>query len=246
MSDTSPSTKAPSLFVTTRWSVVLAAQDKASPDSAAAWETLCRTYWYPLYAYVRHQGHSPHDAQDLTQEFIARFLAKDYLKAADREKGHFRTFLRVALKRFLLNEWDRVRALKRGGGQTIVSFDTEVAEAKYKTEPVGQPPDQIYEREWAMALLQKTMADLRNEYETAGKTGEYERLKTCLTAERGAIDYAKIARDLGMNEGAVRVAVHRLRKRFREVFREAVADTVSEANEVDEEVRHVVGLLSQG
>jgi RNA polymerase sigma factor (sigma-70 family) len=246
VSDTSPSTKAPSLFVTTRWSVVLAAQDKASPDSAAAWEMLCRTYWYPLYAYVRHQGHSPHDAQDLTQEFIARFLAKDYLKAADREKGHFRTFLRVALKRFLLNEWDRVRALKRGGGQTIVSFDTEVAEAKYKTEPVGQPPDQIYEREWAMALLQKTMADLRGEYETAGKTSEYERLKTCLTAERGTIDYAKIAADLRMNEGAVRVAVHRLRKRFRELFRTAVADTVSEANEVDEEVRHVVGLLSQG
>lgn len=246
MADTSPSTKAPSLFVTTRWSVVLAAQDKASPDSAEAWETLCRTYWYPLYAYVRHQGHSPHDAQDLTQEFIARFLAKDYLKAADREKGHFRTFLRVALKRFLLNEWDRVRALKRGGGQTIVSFDTEVAEAKYQTEPVGQPPDQIYEREWAMALLQKTMADLRGEYEQAGKTGEYERLKNCLTAERGSIAYESIAKDLGMSEGAARVAVHRLRKRFREVFREAVADTVSDASEVDAEVRLVVSLLSQG
>ncbi|MCD6050864.1 MAG: hypothetical protein K0Q55_2267 [Verrucomicrobia bacterium] len=246
MSDTSPSTKAPSLFVTTRWSVVLAAQDKASPDSAAAWETLCRTYWYPLYAYVRHQGHSPHDAQDLTQEFIARFLAKDYLKAADRDKGRFRTFLRVALKRFLLNEWDRVRALKRGGGQSIVSFDTELAEAKYKTEPVGQPPDQVYEREWAMTLLQKTMADLRAEYGKAGKTSEYERLKTCLTAERGTIAYAQIACDLGMSEGAVRVAVHRVRKRFRELFRAAVADTVSEASEVDHEVRHVVGLLSQG
>ncbi|HEY1172514.1 MAG TPA: sigma-70 family RNA polymerase sigma factor [Verrucomicrobiae bacterium] len=246
MSDTSPSTKAPSLFVTTRWSVVLAAQDKASPDSAAAWETLCRTYWYPLYAYVRHQGHSPHDAQDLTQEFIARFLAKDYLKAADREKGHFRTFLRVALKRFLLNEWDRVKALKRGGGHAIVSFDTEVAEAKYQTEAHGKPSEQVYEREWAMALLQKTMADLRGEYERAGKTNEYERLKNCLTADRGTISYGQIATDLGMSEGAARVAVHRLRKRFREVFREAVADTVSEATEVDDEVRYVVGLLSQG
>jgi len=246
VSETSSSTKAPSLFVTTRWSVVLAAQDKASPDSAAAWETLCRTYWYPLYAYVRHQGHNPHDAQDLTQEFIARFLAKDYLKAADRDKGHFRTFLRVALKRFLLNEWDRVRAQKRGGGKTIVSFDTELAESKYQTEAPGQPPEQVYEREWAMALLHKTMADLRAEYEKAGKTAEYERLKNCLTAERGAISYAQIAADLGMSEGAARVAVHRLRKRFRELFRTAVADTVSEPGEVDEEVRHVVSLLSQG
>lgn len=246
MSETSPSTKAPSLFVTTRWSVVLAAQDKSSPDSAAAWETLCRTYWYPLYAYVRHQGHNPHDAQDLTQEFIARFLAKDYLKAADREKGHFRTFLRVTLKRFLLNEWDRVRAQKRGGGQTFVSFDTEVAEAKYQGEPVGQPPDQLYEREWAMALLQKTMTDLRGEYAKAGKTAEYERLKACLTADRGTIKYADIATDLGMTEGNARVAVHRLRKRFREVFREAVADTVSTAEDVDAEVRHVVSLLGQG
>lgn len=246
MSATEPSTKAPSLFVTTRWSVVLAAQDKASPDSAAAWETLCRTYWFPLYAYVRHQGHSPHDAQDLTQEFIARFLAKDYLKAADRDKGHFRTFLRVTLKRFLLNEWDRLRAQKRGGGQTIVSFDTNVAEAKYQTEPVGQAPDQLYEREWAMTLLQKTMADLRHEYEKAGKAAEYERLKNCLTADRGAIAYAQIATDLGQSEGAARVAVHRLRKRFRELFRSAVADTVSEPAEIDEEVRYVVGLLSQG
>ena len=245
MSATEPSTKVPSLFVTTRWSVVLQAQDKASPDSAAAWETLCRTYWYPLYAYVRHQGHSPHDAQDLTQEFIARFLAKDYLQAAAPDKGRFRTFLRVTLKRFLLNEWDRLRAQKRGGGQTIVSLDTELAEAKYQTEPAGQAPDHLYEREWALALLQKTLADLRQEYEQAGKVEEFIRLKNCLTADRGAIDYPSIATDLGQSVGAVRVAVHRLRKRFRELFRAAVADTVSTTDDIDAEVRYVVALLGQ-
>ena len=234
----------PSLFVTTRWSVVLAAQEKSSPESAAALETLCRAYWYPLYAFVRGSGHSPHDAEDLTQGFFARLLAKDYLQAADREKGRFRTFLRVCLKRFLANEWDRQRALKRGGGERTTSLDAAVAEQRYATElTTGVAPDRLYERQWAMTLLEQTMARLRAEYTASGRLTEFEQLKSALTAERGAIPYAELAAALGSTEGATRVAVHRLRKRYRELFRATVADTVSEPGEVDDEVRHLVTVL---
>ncbi len=234
----------PPLFVTTRWSVVLAAQEKSSPESAAALETLCRAYWYPLYVYVRGSGHSPHDSQDLTQEFFARLLAKDYLQAADREKGRFRTFLRVCLKRFLANEWDRQRAAKRGGGEHPTSLDAAVAEQRYATElTTGVPPDRLYERQWAMALLEQAMARLRAEYTDTARVAEFEQLKSALTAERGTIPYAELAAALNTTEGAARVAVHRLRKRYRELFRAAVADTVSEPGDVDDEVRHIATVL---
>jgi RNA polymerase sigma-70 factor (ECF subfamily) len=233
------------VFVTTHWSVVLSARQKDSPETAAALETLCRTYWYPLYAYVRRQGHSPHDAQDLTQEFFARLLQKDYLKAAAREKGRFRTFLIVALKRFLANEWDRVRAQKRGGGQPLLSLDAEVAEERYRIEPVeGATADKVYERRWALTLLDRTMTRLREEFTGGGKAAEFERLKACLTAERGEISYAEIAAALGQSEGTVRVAVHRLRKRFRAIFREEIAQTVSTPGEIEEEVRYLMGVLA--
>jgi RNA polymerase sigma factor (sigma-70 family) len=234
-----------SVFVTTHWSVVLSARKKDSPQSAAALETLCRTYWYPLYAYVRRQGHSPPDAQDLTQEFFARLLQKDYLKAAAREKGRFRTFLIVALKRFLANEWDRVRAQKRGGGQPLLSLDTELAEERYRVEPVeGATADRIFERRWALTLLDHTMKRLREEFTAAGKADEFKHLKACLTAERGEIAYAEVGAALGLSEGTARVAVHRLRKRFREVFREEIAHTVSSADEIEEEVRYLMGVLA--
>jgi len=233
------------VFVTTHWSVVLSARQKGSPQSAAALETLCRTYWYPLYAFVRRQGHSPPDAQDLTQGFFARLLQKDYLQAAAREKGRFRTFLIVALKRFLANEWDRDRAQKRGGGLALLSLDTELAEERYRIEPAENvTADRIYERRWALTLLDRTMTRLRDEFTAGGKTEEFKRLKTCLTAERGDISYAEIAAALGQNEGTVRVAVHRLRKRFREIFREEIAHTVSCADEIEEEVRYLMGVLA--
>ena len=232
-------------FVTTHWSVVLSARQKDSPQSAAALETLCRTYWYPLYAYVRRQGHSPPDAQDLTQEFFARLLQKDYLKAAAREKGRFRTFLIVALKRFLANEWDRGHAQKRGGGQPLLSLDTELAEERYRVEPAeGATADRIFERRWALTLLERTMTRLREEFTAAGKAEEFKRLKTCLTAERGEISYAEIAGALGQSEATVRVTVHRLRKRFRELFREEIAHTVSSAEEIEGEVRYLMGVLA--
>src|SRR5512136_1915939 len=164
MPDSPQSAAEPSLFLTTHWSVVLAARDKSSPESAAALELLCRAYWYPLYAFVRRQGHSPSDAQDLTQEFFARLLAKEYLRAADREKGRFRTFLRVALKRFLANEWDRARRLKRGGGRPPLSLNTEMGEERYQAERGdGLAPDRLYERRWAMTLLEQVLARLRAE-----------------------------------------------------------------------------------
>jgi RNA polymerase sigma factor (sigma-70 family) len=245
VSDGSQPTEAQPLFVTTRWSVVLAAKDQSSPDSAAALEVLCATYWYPLYVYARRQGHSPHDAQDLTQEFIARLLEKNYLKAADKEKGHFRTFLRVAMKRFLANEWDRAQAQKRGGGVAAISWDSAEAEERYQNDRAPTlPPDQIFERQWAMTLLEQTVNRLRAEYTESGKTAEFEQLKTVLTAERGSIQYAEIARQLGTSEGTARVAVHRLRKRFRELFRAAITDTVDRSEDVDDELRYVVGLLS--
>lgn len=236
----------PPVFVTTHWSVVLSARRKDSPQSAAALETLCRTYWYPLYAYVRRQGHSPPDAQDLTQEFFARLLEKDYLKAAAQEKGRFRTFLIVALKRFLANEWDRARAQKRGGGQVVLSLDTELAEQRYRIEPVqDSTAEKVFERRWALTLLDRTMMRLRGEFGGAGKSEEFDRLKVCLTADRGEISYTEIATALGMSEATARVAVHRLRKRFRDIFREEIAHTVSGPEEIEEEVRYLMGVLAE-
>jgi RNA polymerase sigma factor (sigma-70 family) len=246
MPDSPQTGGAPSLFLTTHWSVVLTAKDKSSPDSAAALEALCRAYWYPLYAFVRRQGQAACDAQDLTQEFFARLLRKDYLAAAAPEKGRFRTFLRVALKRFMANEWDRARRLKRGGGHTPLSLDTETGEERYQAERgEGLPPDRLYDRRWAMTLLEQTLGRLRAEHTTAGKTAEFERLKGVLMADRGTIDYGALGAALGLSEAAARVAVHRLRKRFRELFRAAVADTVSGPEEVEDELRYLVGILGE-
>jgi RNA polymerase sigma factor (sigma-70 family) len=237
----------PGLFPHTRWSEVLSARQQRSPESAAALEALCRAYWYPLYAFVRASGRSPHDAQDLTQEFFARLLSKDWLRLADPGKGRFRTFLRVALKRFLADDWDRARAQKRGGGQPPVPFDTTLAEKCFLGERAdADSPDRLYERRWALALLDQAMSRLEQEYDRAGKASELTHLKPHLTAERGAIPYAEIAAALQKSEGAARVAVHRLRKRFREMFREVIADTVSNAEEVDVEVRHVLAALGRG
>jgi RNA polymerase sigma factor (sigma-70 family) len=240
-----PDHRASPLFLTTHWSVVVSAQGKGSGNADAALEALCRAYWYPLYAYVRRLGRSAHDAQDLTQEFFARLLEKDYLRAADREKGRFRTFLLVALKRFLANEWDRARTQKRGGGSVAVPFDSTFAESRYATEPAAsQPADREYEHRWAMTLLEQSMARLRVEYERAGRVAEFEQLKEYLTAERGTIPYAAIAATLKLGESGARGAVHRLRRRFRELFRTQIADTVSDPAAVEDEVRHVVAALS--
>ena len=243
-SETPAAGHGPPVFVTTRWSVVLAAQNQASPDSARALETLCRTYWYPLYAFVRGSGHSPPDAQDLTQGFFAVLLAKDYLRVVTPQKGRFRTFLRMAMKRFLANEWDKQRSQKRGGGQSPLPLDTALAEQRFREERPGTlGPDSLYDRRWALTLLDESMTRLEQEYAGAGKTGEFEQLKPHLTAGRGEIPYGAIAADCQTTEGAARVAIHRLRKRFREVFRAVIADTVSTPEELEEELRQVLQVL---
>ncbi len=245
MSEREESSKAPQpYFVTTRWSVVLAAQDKSSPDSAAALETLCRAYWYPLYAYVRGSGRSPHDAQDLTQEFFARLLAQDWLRVVLPEKGRFRTFLLVTMKRFLTNEWHRDRAQKRGAGNLPLSLDTEEAEHRFATEP-PLAPDELYERRWAMTLLEESLERLQRNFTDAGREQEFNALKEWLTAERGGIPYAQIAAALDTTEGAARVAVHRMRKQFRQLFRQTIAETVEASGDVDAEMRHLVAVLSR-
>jgi RNA polymerase sigma factor (sigma-70 family) len=244
----SPPPSAPgasSSFATTRWSIVSAAQGDACGEAGAALEVLCRAYWFPLYAFARRQGQAPPDAQDLTQAFFARLLEKDYLQAADRDKGRFRTFLLVAFKRFLANEWDKIQAKKRGGGVVLVPLDSTFAESKYAADPAeAQPPDRDYERRWAMTLLEQTLAELREEYAQSGRVSEFEQLKDYLTAERGAIPYPAAAEALQISEGGARSAVHRLRKRFRELFRGTVATTLANPGEIEDEVRHVVRALS--
>jgi DNA-directed RNA polymerase specialized sigma24 family protein len=235
-----PSPTSDAWFVTTHWSVVLSARDKHSPRSAVALETLCRTYWYPLYAYLRRQGRPPHDAQDLTQGFFARLLQKDYLQAADREKGKFRTFLLVALKRFLANEWDRAHAQKRGGFATVVPIDQEFAESRLAADPSSNvQPDLLFDRNWAMTLLAQTMSRLQEEYVASGRARLFEYLQSCLAREESALPYADIAARLNLTEAAVKMAVQRLRARYREILRAEIAHTVSSPEEVEEEIRHL-------
>jgi len=234
-------------FYTTRWSVVLAAQGKSTGDAFESLEALCRQYWPPLYSYVRHRGHAAHDAQDLTQAFFARLLEKDWLTAVDQEKGRFRSFLLMALKRFLANEWDRSQTQKRGGGVEVVSLDAGLAESLYAADHVAaMRADSLYEKRWAFTVLENVMLRLRQEHEAAGRLEEYGQLKTWLTAERGSIPYDELATALGMEPASARSAVHRLRKRFREVFREEVAGTVADPAEVDDEMRAVVAALAGG
>ena len=234
------------VFVTTHWSVVLSARNRESPQSDAALEKLCRIYWYPLYAYVRRSGQSKENAEDLTQAFFARLLEKKFLDAAQQERGRFRSFLLIALKRFLANEWEHAHAQKRGGFQKHLSLDTEQAERKFQSEIIAAetPPDRAFERRWALTLLEQTMARLRAEFRRAGKISEFEQLKVFLTADKKEIPYAKIAEELGMSESTLRVAVHRLRKRYRELFREEIAHTLAEGESVDEELRHLLDVLS--
>jgi len=245
MSSHPSSGDAPRLFPQTRWSLVLAASRRDSPESAAALETICRAYWHPLYAYVRHCGHPPHDAQDLTQEFFAQLLGKHWLETADREKGRLRTFLIVALKKFMSKQWRRESAQKRGGGQVLASMDTEFAESRYAVDASTQRnPDQIFDRQWALTLLELTLQRLQAEFTAAGKTGDFAVLKSCLMAEHGAIDYEAVAKQLDGNAGAARVAVHRLRRRFREFYREEIAKTLAEGADLDGELRHLAAALT--
>jgi RNA polymerase sigma-70 factor (ECF subfamily) len=232
-------------FALTRWSVVLAAGSSDSTHARDALETLCRTYWHPIYAYVRRQGHSPHDAQDLTQEFFARLLQKNYLGGVDRAKGRFRSFLLVCLKHFLANEWDKAGAQKRGAHPVLIPINVQSAETAYGLEPAeSQTADKIFERRWALTLLDQVLARLRAEYTRDGKAKAFNELKSTLTGERRSVPYAEVGVRLAMSEGAVKVAVHRLRQRYRELLREEIAHTVSGPEQVEEEIRALFSALS--
>ena len=231
-------------FPNTRWSVVLAARRRESAESAAALETLCRAYWYPLYAFVRRSGQAPAEAQDLTQEFFCRLLEKHWLDAADRDKGRLRTFLVVALKKFLSKEWRRASAQRRGGGQAHVPIDTVFAESRYAADHHTLAPDAAFDRQWALTLLDLAVNRLREEFAAAGKAGDFEVLKHCLLAGNGAQDYTGMASQLGMNEGAARVATHRVRKRFREIYREELAQTLADGSDLEAEVRQLAAALA--
>jgi RNA polymerase sigma-70 factor (ECF subfamily) len=231
-------------FATTHWSLVLAARDRAEPGAADALASLCALYWYPLYAYVRRRGHGPDDAHDLTQELFARLLEKDFLAGVDRGKGKFRSFLLAACTHFLANERDRVRAKKRGGGRTVFSLDAADAEGRYRTEPAGGlTPEKLFERRWALAVLQQVMGRLRAEFEAKGKGHMLDRLRGFLVGERGT-GYRQAADVLGLSEGAIKVAVHRLRQRYRELLHEEIGRTVGSAEEVEDEVRALFAALS--
>ncbi|HAO80018.1 MAG TPA: RNA polymerase subunit sigma-24 [Verrucomicrobia subdivision 3 bacterium] len=246
MTTDSPASSAPGdIFATTHWTVVLAAGQRHTPQSDGALEELCRTYWFPLYAYVRRRGHNKEDAEDLVQEFFARFLEKNYLAGLSAERGRFRAFLLASLKHFLANEWDKSQAQKRGGGAAHLSLDWQTADTKFQVAATAEPsPDRAFDREWALALLAKVIERLRAECAADGKAKLFEQLKIFLTADKGALSHADAAKKLGMDETAVRVAVHRLRKRYRQLLRDEISQTLADESQVDEEMRALFGAFT--
>jgi RNA polymerase sigma-70 factor (ECF subfamily) len=232
-------------FCPTHWTVVLAAGSADSVAARDALEKLCRAYWPPIYAFIRRQGHNPHDAQDLTQGFFARLLEKNSFAEADRAKGRFRSFLLGALKHFLANEWDKANALKRGGGQTLIPIDVASVETTCGFEPADHTmADKAFERRWALTLLDQVLRRLRQEYLDAGKETLFEQLKQTLTEASRTVPYLEIAARLGTTEGAVKVAVHRLRQRYRELLRAEIASTVASPAEVEDELRNLFAALA--
>jgi RNA polymerase sigma factor (sigma-70 family) len=228
-------------FPTTLWSVVLHAGRNEPSQVRAALAQLCQAYWYPLYSFVRRRGYSPHDAEDLTQAFFAQLLEKRGLERVNPELGRFRTFLLASLKNFLSNDWDKAHARKRGGGQTIVSLDEERAEARYQLEPShDMTPERHFERQWVMTLLDQVLGALRDEYHADGKGNLFEELKAVIIGQLAG--YADIAARLRCSEGAIKVAVHRLRHRYRELMRARIAATVGE-EDVEDELRHLLAVL---
>jgi RNA polymerase sigma-70 factor (ECF subfamily) len=242
----SQSSSAPGdIFATTHWTVVLAAGQRHTSQSDGALEELCRTYWFPLYAYVRRSGHMKEDAEDLVQAFFARFLAKNYLAGVSAERGRFRAFLLASLKHFLINEWKKSQRLKRGGGDATLSLDWKTADTQFQVAATAEPsPDKAFDREWALALLAKVIERLRAECESNGKAKLFEQLKIFLTAGKGALSHADAAKKLGMDETAVRVAVHRLRKRYRQLLRDEISQTLADESQVDEEMRALFGAFA--
>ena len=236
--------EAPRVFATTHWSVVLAARERDSDAAGRALERLCRVYWRPLYAYIRRRGFSPHDAQDLTQEFFARLLERNDLAAVSPDKGKFRSFLLASLNHFLSNEWDRARAIKRGARLTFISVDEASPEHRSLLESIADlPAERAFEKRWATALLDEAFERLRQESAQAGRADLFDRLKLFLAGEPDHGEYAAVAEQVGWTQGSVAVAVHRLRQRYAELVREEIAHTVSEPAGVEAEMRDLFAAL---
>jgi RNA polymerase sigma-70 factor (ECF subfamily) len=234
-------------FATTRWSLVAAAGRGGSPESQQALAALCQAYWYPLYAYARRRLPSVHDAQDLTQAFFAELLEKDYLQAADPRRGKFRSFLLTAFKHFLSKQRDRANAQKRGGGRATLPLDCQAGERRYRLEPADTAtPETVFERRWALAILEQALAKLRQELADAGKEKLFECLKRALAGEGLQEPHARIAEQVGISEQAVKVAVYRLRRRYQELLRAEIAQTVASPDEIDDELRDLFAAVRAG
>jgi RNA polymerase sigma-70 factor (ECF subfamily) len=232
-------------FGSTHWSLILAARDRGAPEAESALAALCGAYWYPLYAFIRRRGHDPERAADLTQGFFARFLEKDDLRSVDPSKGRFRAFLLAACKHFLANAHDQEVALKRGGGRYPVSIDRRDAEGRYLAEPAHDAtPERLFERRWALTLLDRALDQVGREFHGGGKGALYDRLKVSLTGAAGATPYSRLGAELGMSEDAVKKAAQRLRQRYRAVLRELIAETVDEPGQVDDEIRALFAILA--
>lgn len=229
------------VFGTTLWTVVLAAGDPDHPGAAAALDRLCRTYWYPVYAYVRRKGRNAAEAEDLTQEFFARLLGRGFPAGIRREGGKFRSYLLRALDHFLVNEWRRDQAAKRGGGASVFSLDGVDAEARYRLEPAdGATPESLYDRRWAAAVLETVRARLRQEYARQGKEALFAALEPTLSGGDEAVPYVELMARLDLKSSALKMAVHRLRKRFGDMLRDEIAQTVAMPDEVEGEIRHLI------
>lgn len=230
-------------FRTTRWSLIRAAQAD-SPAARDALAALCGAYWYPLYAYVRRRGYDAPEAQDLTQEFFVRFLEREDVQTVSEERGRFRAFLLAAMKHFLANEWDRQQAQKRGGGQALLSLDFAAAEDRYRFDPADDlTPERLFEQRWALSLLDEVMTRLRREFAASGREAEFDVLKQFLIGTQPAETYGQIAAERGTTEGAVKVAVHRLRRSYRDLLREEIARTVDGPEDVEDEIRALFAAL---
>src|SRR5262245_12139026 len=230
-------------FPSTHWSVVLQARNRTSPRADEALAELCRAYWYPLYAYIRHRAASADQVQDLTQEFFARLLEKPFLDTVDRDRGRFRAFLLACCRHFLSNERDRERAQKRGGGQPVLSLDFTAAEERYRSEPAHDvTPERLFERRWALTLLEQTLGQLETEYRRDGKERLYELLHGTLIGEE-SLAYTQVGEELGLSEAAVKKAAQRLRQRYREILRERICSTVDDPAHADDEIRSLFAAL---
>lgn len=232
-------------FATTRWSLILAAGQGADARSAEALSHLCELYWYPVYAFIRRHSHGPDDAADLTQEFFTRVLEKNYFHDADPARGHFRGFLCASVRHFLSNQRDRAHAQRRGGHHPPISLDVESAEGRYQLEPRDDlTPETLLDRRWALILLERVLARLRADHASAGKGDLFDHLKGFLTGDNADLRYADVASIVGTTEGAIKVAVHRLRRQYRDVLIQEIAETVSDPAEIEAEIEHLLKAVS--